>query len=262
MKNPVVTGAPLPGGECRVCGSQLSDSLTCENCGAAYGEANRCPHCRSVADTEEDATLRHRCRVCGGPRVPVDDHDIVRSGRETPQLQRARRAQLRGAGWMVGAGVVGGFGLLSLAVVLLVLGVASPGVVATVAAIGAVAIPFVVSALAWQRARAARSEREHALDEAWSLVAADVLRHRGEELTAAELGKLMHVSEEVAELLLANLSVRDVIRTRVTEEGELAYSAPPERLRIQDADIDLPENEVEVDESVVRAKAQMDRPKD
>jgi hypothetical protein len=47
----------------------------------------------------------------------------------------------------------------------------------------------------------------------------------------------------------------------VTEEGELAYSVPAARLRIEDADIDLPADESERDESTVRAKAQLEPPK-
>jgi len=195
----------------------------------------------------------------------LEDSAIVRSGREIPLLKKARRAQLRGAGWMVGSGVVGAFGAISLLVALLVLSVASPGIVATVAALGATAIPFVVAMLAWRRGRAAAKEREKALDEAWGVVAGDVLAHRGDELTAEELAKDMRIEVPAAELLLAQLSVSDFVHARVTDEGDLAYSVPATRLRIEDAELteSLADaaDEGEQEESTIRAKAQANREK-
>ena len=180
----MLSGAPAPGGQCRVCGGKLSDSLRCGQCGAAYGESNRCPHCRSVADTEPHDALRHRCRVCGGPRVAVEDAEIVRSGREIPVLRQARRADTQRAAWKVGAGVVAGFGALSLLVAVLVIALVTPRLVGSLAALAAVAVPFVVRDAGWVRAKALASERDAAVEKAWTLVASDVLAYRGAELTA------------------------------------------------------------------------------
>ena len=90
--NPVISGEVGAGGRCKVCSGTLSESLRCEQCGAVYGDKNRCPHCRSVADVEPAEPLRFRCRICGGPRVPVDDHEVVRTGREVPVLKQAKKA--------------------------------------------------------------------------------------------------------------------------------------------------------------------------
>jgi hypothetical protein len=129
--------------------------------------------------------------------------------------------------------------------------------------LGATAIPFVLAMLSWRRARSAAKELESTLDEAWGVVAGDVLAHRGDELTAEELAKDLRIEVPAAEQLLAQLSVSDFVHARVTDDGDLAYSVPAERLRIEDAVLtdalaDAAE-EGEQEESTIRAKAQADR---
>jgi len=228
---------PAAGGQCRVCGTRLAEgSLHCTHCGATYGEGNRCPHCRSVTEVEADDTLRFRCRVCGGPRVPVDDPGVVRSGREVKPLARAQRARRRAAAWRVGAGLVAGFGALSLAVALVVWAVASTGVLGTLGLLLMLSVPLVLSVLAWRKAGAERRVLEQSLDQAWTLIAADALGSRGAELNAAELARIMRLDETQAELLLGQLSVNDFVHARVTEEGDVVYSSrAPERLRVPES---------------------------
>lgn len=260
MQNPALSGEPGPGGTCRVCGSKLDQSMRCRQCGAAYGEGNRCPHCRSVADVEPHDTLRFRCRVCGGPRVPLDDPDVVRTGREQPLLGQAKRARARAAGWKVGAGVAGASGLLALLVALLVLGIATPGVILTLLTLLMVSIPFAFAFVAWRRAKKSAGEVDRYLDDAWTLVASDLMRQRGAELTASDLAHAMRLSEEQAELLLARLSVQDFVRARVTDEGDIAYSTRdlPERTRVvagpEEAELDQDERsraELELGKTVI-----------
>ena len=103
MTHPAMSPEPGPGRTCRVCGTGLEpDSFRCAHCGATYGERNRCPHCGAVADVEPHKTLRYRCRVCGGPRVPLADNTIEPSGVEWPLLEEAQRARMRVAAWRVG----------------------------------------------------------------------------------------------------------------------------------------------------------------
>ncbi len=243
MQNPAIAGDPGPGGSCRVCSSKLDESLRCRQCGAAYGEGNRCPHCRAVADVEEHAKLRFRCRVCGGPRVPLDDPEVVRTGRERPLLAQAERARMRAAAWKVGAGSVGAFGAFSLLIALIVLGIASPGLIATLATLLVVSVPFVFAVLAWRRATRQSADIDRSLDDAWTLVASDLMRQRGSEATAADLARAMRVSEAQAELILARLSVQDFVRARVTDEGDIAYSTrdlPLPRARVGDGGDEQP----------------------
>jgi hypothetical protein len=220
---------PAPGGRCRVCGSELDESLRCRRCGAAYGERNRCPHCGSVADVEPARGLRQRCRVCGGPRVAVDDATVVRSGREAPLLVKARQAHLRYNAWRSGAVVVGGFGILSVLVTLLVLAAVDVGVLAMLVAFAAALLPLAIAAVAWRRSGRVVSERDEALDQAWALVAGDVLRDKGRELTAEELAQLMRLDPDGAEQLLVELNVHDFVRARVTDAGDVVYESvrPP-----------------------------------
>jgi hypothetical protein len=234
VTHPALASEPAPGGKCRVCGAQLPEgSLHCTHCGATYGESNRCPHCRSVTEVEPGGVLRFRCRVCGGPRVPADDPNVVRSGREIPLLATAQKARRRGAAWRVGAGLVAGFGALSVAVALIVWLVASPGLLGTLGMLVMLSAPIVLALLAWRRAGAERRATEHALDQAWALVAADVLASRGAELNAAELARILRIDEANAELLLGQLNVNDFVHARVTDEGDVVYSSrAPEKLRV------------------------------
>ncbi len=239
----MLSGQPAPGGRCKVCGGTLSDSLRCGECGAAYGEANRCPHCRSVADMEPAEPLHFRCRVCGGPRIPVDSREVVRTGREVPVLAQAKKAHFARAAWAVAAGVVGGFGVLSLLMTLLIVAF-GPGLFTSLALLGGSVIPFVVAALAWRRAKRKGKERDQLLDDAWSLVASDVLSHTGKELEADDLAKLMRIDVGRAEQVLTHLSAQDFIHARVTDEGDIAYSS---KLRVEPA-VEEPEEPAAVEE--------------
>ena len=260
VTNPVLSGEPAPGGRCKVCGGTLSDSLRCEQCGAAYGVKNRCPHCRAIADIEAADPLRFRCRVCGGPRVPVDDHEVVRTGREVPVLKQAKKAHLTRAAWAVAAGVLGGFGVLSLLTTLLVIAF-GPGLLASVTLLAANLVPFVVAALAWRKSKQHGKHRDQLLDDAWGLVASDVLAHAGKELEAEDLAKVMRIDLARAEQVLAHLSVHDSVHARVTDEGDLAYSVGPSKLRVAAASDEPAVDELaEQDEAAELAQAKAAKP--
>jgi hypothetical protein len=154
----------------------------------------------------------------------VDDLALVRAGTEHEALAQAQRARSERAAWAVTGGVVGGFGLLSLGVAMVVLGLVSPGLAATVGLLGAVAVPLLFGLFAGRRARRSRRELDAALERAWRLVAAEVMAQRQEGLTAAQLAGLMRADEPRAEQLLAALSVDDVVHSRVTDAGEVLYA--------------------------------------
>ena len=237
MTNALLSAEPGPGTTCRVCGAPLSpDSNVCARCGAAWGEGNRCPHCRTVSDVEPHPRLRFRCRVCGGPRVPLDDPGVRRSGREIRLLEQARRAFLRSSLFRAGGAVLlGSFGL-SLLVTLFVLSVAAPGLIGSLGALFACAVPLALGVYALRKAASTQHESELALDQAWLLVASDLLRERGSELKADELARALRIDEVRAELLLAELSVNDFVHARVESEPDasdrvrIAFEAEPEAL--------------------------------
>lgn len=230
--NPSVTsGEPRADGTCRVCGGALDERTgRCKDCGAVHGAAYRCPHCATVADVEADARLHFRCRVCGGPRIPIDDLQLKPSGDELAPLKEARSEHTRATAWRLGSAVVGGLGAASLLLALGVLALTSPGLVATLATLLIVATPLVLAALGLGRAKRHDAATEIALDRAWQEVARSVVEQRP-DVDARALAKMMKVDEARAELLLAEVSVDAFVRTRVAEEPSrtrVQEDAPPE----------------------------------
>lgn len=196
---------------------------------------DRCPHCGVVADVERASRLIYRCRVCGGPRVPLGDASVTRSGKERKALKAAQRLRFKHAAWLIAAGAVGGLGALSLLVTLGVLLVVTPGLVPTVAALLAAALPLGLAGYAAHRARGHARELETKLGDAWRAVATDILNQHTDPVDAEHLGRALRLEDEEVERLLTDLEVHDVVRTRVTDDGALVYEpvgAPP-RVRVK-----------------------------
>lgn len=214
---------------CRACAAPVDPgSARCARCGAAQ-RAETCPHCAAVAGASPHTELRFRCDVCGGPRIPIADPRIQRSGREVPALRQARAAAMSRSGFRaasIAAGVLLGFEILLFAVLLLFLGASASLLVAGLLTMA----PFAAFALwAMQRAKARGREITPALDAAWVAAAADVASQSQGALTARALAATLGTGEPQAEELLALLEVNDVIRGAMTPAGEFAY-AP--RLRV------------------------------
>lgn len=200
---------------CRACDAALPEgATTCANCGAVYGEQNRCPHCRVIAGVDVRAGLG-RCRVCGGPRIAVADPNIPRSNREFPLLLQAQRAALgitmaRFGGYAALAGAAF-TASLALLVALLVHGVAAPVTLGLFAALLAV-----VGAVLSRRARNGREDQKKALDQAQVMVAADLVAARP-RLGAPEVAQLLGTTAEQAELLLAEVNVNGLLGSGMTD---------------------------------------------
>ena len=228
-----------------MCGSALPDRmLRCGACGAVHGENYRCPHCKAGADLEATGADRFRCKACGGPRIFLDTPDLIASGREVPALERAERARLKGALLRLLAFAALTAGGLALFGVIAAIALVSPGLGPSALLFLAAALPL-GSGFALSRMSASiRRDSELAIREAELSVTEDVVRGLGREIDAAELSAILHVGEQRAEELLAELSVNDVLSRRVTEAGTLGYAAP--RLRVElpserDADLALEE---------------------
>jgi len=82
------------------------------------------------------------------------------------------------------------------------------------------------------RARARGKEIEPAIDAAWMSIATDIAQQRKTPLTATDLAAALSIEEGQAEQLLALLDVNEIVRSDVTEEGEVAYSS---RMRVEPA---------------------------
>lgn len=229
--SPTSSGAP----RCRVCAAAIAPgSDRCPKCGADQ-RAEACPHCSGVAGVSAHPELRFRCDVCGGPRVPVADARIKRSGREVPLLQKARAAASARSAWRaagIAASALFGFELFLFAVLLLVL---SASVGLFTAGLLTMAPVAVFALWAFRRAKSRGQDVAPALDAAWVSVASDVARQSERPLTAGALASTLRIGEPQAEELLALLEVNDVVRGAVSPAGEFGY-AP--RLRVGAAPAD------------------------
>lgn len=176
--------------------------------------------------------LRFACNVCGRARVPLDDASVTRSFGEVPDLERANRARAARGVWAVAAAAATGFGAFSLLVLALVVAVAHPGALATAFTGVAAAVPFLFAVMAALRARTNTRVLEESLDEAWLKVAAEYAKAHG-TIDAKALAAAMRVGEPTADLLLAKLSVGDLLSGAVAGDGRLAYGArEAPRLRV------------------------------
>jgi hypothetical protein len=188
-----------------------------------------------VAGVEVAPSFGYRCRVCGGPRIIVDDPAMARSFREVPWLVRARTLRRSAVLFRIFGAVVGALSSVGLIITLLMLALAQAATLAWLIALAVIVLPpFVLWLVLWRRAGAAQRELGAAMDQARLLVADDILRSRG-ELSTRELAQLMRASESQSEEILARLNLEDSVSSRVTAEGDLVYSTrAPGRMRILD----------------------------
>lgn len=189
--------------------------------------ASKCPHCGGLAKTSPHPELGAICNICGAPRIGVKK-GLELSGREKAPLEAARNAMRTRTLWRVATlfgSVVAAFGLAVAALVAVVASLSS--------AFGGVAmvLPWVILALvARQKAKGETKNLTHALDEAWKSAARDVVV-QSDGVTASGIGEALGLEESKAEELLAELSVDDGLRSRVTDDGRLVL-APSTMVRI------------------------------
>lgn len=208
---------------CRTCGREIAAEVAaCPHCGAANLE-ERCPHCNAVTTSSPDKELRFHCDLCGGPRVPRVDPKLRRSKRDVPFLKRAEEARRSRAKYRAMTAVFGvlGVGTTGLAGLWALVFGLSLGLGITWALFAGVALFTVL----WSVRRAGEKTKEivPAIDQAWMRAAGDVAAALKGPFTAEKLGKAMGLDEAAAEELLAQLDVNDMIRSEVTEAGEIAY---------------------------------------
>jgi hypothetical protein len=254
---PVAPTEPDRATPCRNCGQALpSGKSVCASCGAAQGEGNRCPHCNTLADVAPHAALGFRCLVCGGPRIALDTADVSLGAQTNQALANAGAEQTKHLMFSAAGYFLSGMGGLALIVAAVVDLTASPGVAATIAVYLAAAVPFAAGLFSLAGARTARKRRSEALRVAQVSALSDVQAVKG-ALSAADAAKLMRISPERAELLLAEASVASLLeevpaarlrveaaaptRAGLTElqapETELAESEPPGKTMRGDTEI-------------------------
>lgn len=234
MQSPART-VPDAGSTCRACGTALPlGKSVCPTCGAAHGEENRCPHCNAVADVEPHAALGFRCLVCGGPRIALDAQ-FGRPSQATKQaLQAAGREQTKHLMFTAAGLLLAGMGGLGLLVATLAVLVASPGVLAALAAFAAAGVPSVAGLLTLRRAAGAHKQRAEALHAARLAALSDAQAVTG-PLDAARAAGLLRIAPEQAELLLAEASVAALLQPM--PEPKLRVDAPAGTLLDDETDV-------------------------
>lgn len=218
----MIPAAPFSS-RCRTCGREIAaEAPDCPHCGAPNLE-ERCPHCNAVTTSSPDKELRYHCDLCGGPRVPRGDPSVRRGKRDVPFLRRANEARKARAKYRAITAVfaVMGFGTTMLAGLWALIFPLSIGFFVTWGLFAGIALFMVL----WSLRRAGEKTKEIApqLDQAWTRAAADTASAIKGPFTAARLAKAMGVDEALAEELLAQLDVNDMVRSDVTESGEIAY---------------------------------------
>lgn len=243
------------GTPCRNCGQAIpAGKSVCAACGAAHGEANRCPHCNATADVEPHAALGFRCLVCGGPRIALGLPNVTLSARTSAALTGAGREQTKHVMFSAAGFLLSGMGALALLIATVVVLSAASGPLSTLAIYLAACVPLGAGILALTGARAARAHRSEELRLAEVSALADLQAVTG-ALSAPQVTELMRISPDRAELLLAAASVERLLdagpaprlrvdataakapadaRTQLGNEAELAEAAakvapPPAR---------------------------------
>ncbi|MBK8253159.1 MAG: hypothetical protein IPK82_10895 [Polyangiaceae bacterium] len=167
--------------------------------------------------------MRWHCDLCGGPRLPRADPAFRRSKREVMHLKRAegaRRARAKSRAFIFGASMMGFGSTALLGLWGLIFSFSFPLVLTWALFAGAAALVIV-----WALGRSSNATKElkAAIDQAWMAAAGDVANRMKGAFSAQKLAQAMGIDEVQAEEMLALLEANDVIRSDVTEAGELAY---------------------------------------
>jgi hypothetical protein len=222
--------------KCRACAAAIQPgAFRCDNCGALQVDV-KCPHCGAVAGTRVDSELRHVCEVCGAPRAPILDKKWKSSGKEIAPLKRAERARRARAGYRAAAVASGALLAFSSVIIGAIAAIFGMGIVFGLMSLAVTGTLLGLTLWSALRAKARGREIEPALDAAWVAIATDVAHQTKGALTARDLADALSIEEAQAEQLLALLDVNDVVKSDITEDGEVAYSS---RLRV-DAAVEPP----------------------
>lgn len=225
---------PNPDGTCRVCRSPVSpETMLCIRCGAAYGEKNRCPHCRTISRVLPHPELIHRCSVCGKPRLPPAPTQSPLSPTVRTALQRAGGAHKNALILRVMALVFAGVGVFVGFSMLLFLWVASFGLVGNAVFSVLALVPWLIALICHTSAKSTLRSRDEALRLAYAEQVVALLSETGLSANSTHIASLIGQSVERTDALLAKLNADDRMTSDVTDDGEVVYRvAPPERFRI------------------------------
>ena len=210
---------------CPACGASafVGDAAggTCGRCGYATGEANRCPHCGSVARTlgQGQAAV---CAVCGGPRIPHNHGGAAAATALKQQKLHLVAARVASITTVVQS-------IFAAIATLIGLGFAPGSLLAKVLVFGIALIPLVLALRSRSRALAARAKATEAGERAWQAAAEALAAGSARGVTATAVAKTLGLDETQADRLLTSLAVHDRTRVDVGDDAEVVYSVAPDR---------------------------------
>lgn len=226
---------PNPDGSCRACRGPVNPiTLLCERCGAAYGEKNRCPHCRTICRTQPHAELHHKCSVCGKPRLPPGPSTSPISPVVSNALARAYGEHnhalfLRFLAYFLTA--LSGFSGLFVVLFLWVANLSTTGNV-TFSILPVVPLLFAI--FAHFSSKKALLGRAQALDMAYAEQVVSLLTQIGTSADGARIAGMLGLSLDRTEAILSKLNADDRMTSDVTDDGEVVYSVGhQDRYRIE-----------------------------
>jgi ribosomal protein S27AE len=194
-------------------------------------DASKCPHCGGLGIVVPHDDLRYVCGLCGGPRIRVDD-DLELSGDEIEPLRAGEQSRKSRFLWRVAGlfgAAAGGFGVLVsvFAALLLGWGWGLGGVV--------MSLPFILLAIAgFAKASSKTDEMQAHIHQAWKLAARDVVERAQGGVDAKRLAEIMHLTDAGAEQMMADLTVDNMFRSSITDDGRLRVE-PMTSIRVDPA---------------------------
>jgi len=190
---------------------------------------SNCPHANHFGTTLPHPELRQVCSVCGAPRV---QSGAPTRGGEVEALRAAKDAYTRRTSWRFGAGCSGALASLGAILGLALLRLDSGWATTTAFAFFTLAVPFaLVLVTGIFRSKAYSKELRASLDAAWARAVREIVLGSPRPLSASALGQLLGVREDDADRWLMELSVEGLVRSEITEDGQVVYTPAP-RLRV------------------------------
>jgi hypothetical protein len=193
--------------------------------------ASTCPQCGGHAKAVPHDEYRFVCDLCGAPRIEASVPGIELSGDERDNLAKAQKQIVARRFWRLG-GLMGALaGATGLFFTLLLQLLFSPASILWGVMGVAMSLPFVLLALAAiGKSKSLTGSIDREIDEAWRTAARDVVIQRG-SVTAEQLAEILPMNQADAEQVAAELSVDGMLRSRITDDGELRLS-PSTSVRI------------------------------
>lgn len=192
-------------------------------------QTSGCPHANHFGKTVPHAELRQICTVCGGPRIHAGAQT---RGGEVDALRAAKEAYTRRTSWRFGAGCSAALATFGTIIGLALLRLDSGWATTMAVVFLGLAAPFALVFMTGLGRIASYSKKMRAsVETAWSRALRDTVLGATQPMLASTLAQQLGATEDEADRWLAELSAEGLLRSEVTDEGQIVY-LPATRMRI------------------------------